>query len=46
MFVSRELSGVNDMVTFLLPNPELNVGVSFEIPDPWNYLLGDDEAKP
>jgi len=45
MFVSRELSGVNDMVTFVLPNPELNVGVSFEIPDPWNYLLGE-EAKP
>jgi putative exosortase-associated protein (TIGR04073 family) len=40
MFVSRELYGVNELVTFLLPNPERNVGVQFELADPWNYLTG------
>jgi len=37
--LSREVSGIGDVVTFMFPNPEENLGYSFEEENAWDALM-------
>ncbi len=39
-WLSRELSGLHDLVFFAFPLPVDNVGPAWDIPDPWSYVRG------